>query len=219
MGGEELGAVVGDEHVVFEADAEFVGEVDAGLVGEEHAGGELLGVAADEVGPLVHVEADAVADAVGEVGEAGAVAGVGDDGARGGVDGLHFYAGMRGGECGGLGVVDVLEDFALEVGGRAVDEAAGDVGGVAFDGAAVVDEDHFALADGLRLERAVGDGGVGADLAGGVAADAAAGVGLVDEVGEAVVGVAGAAGEVDGLVDVEGDGVGEAEAERFRRGT
>jgi len=61
-------------HVVFEADAEVAAEVDAGFVGEDHAGDHLLGVAADEVGPLVHVHADAVSDAVIEVVVAGAVA-------------------------------------------------------------------------------------------------------------------------------------------------
>jgi len=74
LGGEEFGAVFGDVHVIFEADAEVAAEVDAGFVGEDHAGNHLLGVAADEVGPFVHVEADAVADAVVEVVVAGSVA-------------------------------------------------------------------------------------------------------------------------------------------------
>jgi hypothetical protein len=56
---------------------------------------------------------------------------------------------VSGGERGGLGVVDDFEDFALLVGGCAVDEGARDVGGVAFDSAAVVDHDDVALADGL----------------------------------------------------------------------
>jgi len=218
LGGEEFCTVFGEEHVVFEAEAELAAEVDAGFVREEHAGDELLGVAADEVGPLVHVETDAVAEAMDKEVVAGAVAGVGDDLAGGGVDGLHFYAGTGGGEGGGLGVLDDAEDFTLEVGGGTVDEAAGDVGGVAFDGAAVVDEDHVAFADGLDFVRAVGDGGVGADVAGGVAGDATAGVGAVYEVGEVLVGVSGAAGLVDGTVDVEGDAVGEAEEGDFGGG-
>jgi len=158
LGGEEFGAGFGEEHVVFQADAELAAEVDAGLVGEEHVGDELLGVAADEVGPLVHVEADAVAEAVGEEVEGWAVLGFDDDLAGGCVDGLHLDAGAGGGEGGGLGVLDDAEDLALEVGGRAVDEAAGDVGGVAFDGAAVVDEDHLAFVDGLGFGAAVRDG-------------------------------------------------------------
>ena len=65
--GEHFAAVFGDVPVVFEADAEFAGDVDAGFVGEAHAGGEGCGVAADEIGPLVAVHADAVADTMGEV--------------------------------------------------------------------------------------------------------------------------------------------------------
>ena len=42
-------------------DGANIGEIDAGFVREKHVGGELLGVAGDEVGPLVHVEADTVA--------------------------------------------------------------------------------------------------------------------------------------------------------------
>ena len=54
-----------------------------------------------------------------------------------------------------MGLVDDVEDLAGLVefwrGGVAEDEGAGDVGLVAFDGAAVVDEDDFAFADNLRL--------------------------------------------------------------------
>src|SRR5712692_3845187 len=77
--GEHLAAVGGDDPVVLEADAELAGDVDAGLVGEGHAGGEWGGVAADEIGPLVAVHADAVAYAMGEVLVVGAKACVGDD--------------------------------------------------------------------------------------------------------------------------------------------
>ena len=80
---------------------------------------------------------------------------------------------------------------------------------IALDVAAVVDEDDLVFVDDLRGGRAVGLGGKGADLAGGFAADAAAGVGGVDERGELAVGHAGRAGFVDGLVDGEGDVVGE----------
>src|SRR5882757_4517041 len=153
--GEHFAAVFGDVPVIFEADAELAGDVDAGLVGEAHAGGERCGVAADEVGPLVAVHADAVADAVGEMFVVGAVAGGGDDVAGGGVDGLALDAGMGGGESGGLGLVNDVEDFAglIEFGGGGVaeDEGAGDVGLIAFYGAAVVDEDDLAFADDLRL--------------------------------------------------------------------
>jgi hypothetical protein len=64
--GEHLASVFSDVPVVFEADAEFASDVDAGFVGEAHAGDEWSVVAADEIGPLVAVHADAVAETVGE---------------------------------------------------------------------------------------------------------------------------------------------------------
>jgi hypothetical protein len=213
LGGEHLAAGLGDVPVVFEADAELTGEVDAGFVGEAHTRGERGGVAPDEIGPLVAVHADAVTEAVGEVLVVGAESCGGDDVASGGVDGLALDSGACGGEGGGLGPVDDVEDLAglvkFREGGVAEDEGAGDVGLVAFDGAAVVDEDDLALTDGLGLQGAVRKGGVFADLAARVAGDAAAGVGEVDEPGELAVGHAGLGGFVTGFVDGEGDVVGE----------
>ena len=113
LGGEEFGAGVGDDHAVFDADAELGVEVNAGFVGEGHAGFELGVVTAYKVGPLVHVEADAVAYAMEEEVVIGAVAGVGDDLASGCVDGLHFYTGAGRGQGCGLGVADGVEDLAL----------------------------------------------------------------------------------------------------------
>ena len=115
MRGEHLAAVFGDVPVVFETDAELAGDVDAGFVGEAHAWSQRSGVAANEIGPLVAVHADAVADAVGEVFIVGAVAGGGDDIACGCVDGLALHAGAGGGECGRLRLVDDVEDLALLV--------------------------------------------------------------------------------------------------------
>jgi len=208
--GEHLSAVGGDDPVVFEADAELAGDVDAGLVGEGHAGEEWRGVAADEIGPLVAIHPDAVADAVAEVFVVGAEACIADDLAGCGVDGLTLHTGMRCGEGCSLGFVDDVEDLLLLVGGFAEDEGARHVGLVTFDGAAVVDEDDLALADDLRLEGAVGQGRVLGDLAAGVAGEADAVVGGGDELAELAVGHAGLCGFVDGFVDVEGDVVGEA---------
>ena len=70
-----------------------------------------------EVGPLVDVHADAVADAVGEVFEAGAVAAVDDDLAGGGINVGGRHAGTRGFECGGLRAMDEIEDGLHLVGG------------------------------------------------------------------------------------------------------
>jgi hypothetical protein len=125
---EEFGAVCGHVHVVFETDAErfgVVGEIDAGLVGEGHVGGKGLDVAADEVGPLVHVHAYSVTDAVGEVFVVRAEAGGGDDAAGGSIYGLHLDSGTGCGKGGGLSLMDDIEDSLLAVGGGAVDEAAG----------------------------------------------------------------------------------------------
>ena len=75
-------------------------------------GGERGGVATDEIGPLVAVHADTVAEAVGEVFVVGAEAGGGDDVAGCGVDGLALHSGVSCGERGGLGLMDDVEDFA-----------------------------------------------------------------------------------------------------------
>jgi hypothetical protein len=219
--GEESGAVFRDVHVVFEPNPEgfrVVGEVDAGLVGEAHIRFEEPGVAAHEVVPLVHVHANAVADAVGEVLVVRAEAGGGDDVAGRGIDRLHFNAGARGGESGSLGLMHDIEGALLAVGRLAVDEAAGHVGLIALDVAAVVDEDDLVFPDDLRAGRAVGLSGERGDLAGGLAANAAAAVGGVDERGELAVGHAGAAGLIHGLVDGEGDVVGELHEGQLGRG-
>ncbi len=103
MRGKHLPAGFDDVPVVFETDAELAREIDAGFVGEAHAGCEGRGVAANEIGPLVAVHADAVTDAVGEVFVVGAVACGGDDRARGSVDGLTLDAGAGCCESFGLG--------------------------------------------------------------------------------------------------------------------
>src|SRR2546426_12537680 len=83
-GCEELrGAVGGDDHVVFAADAVVAGNINAGLVREGHARLEDGLAAADKIRMLVAVEADAVAEAGGEEFVIGAEGCAGDDGARG----------------------------------------------------------------------------------------------------------------------------------------
>lgn len=210
MWSEHLSSTGGDDPVVFETDAELAGDVDAGLVGKGHAGGEWCSVAADEVGPLVTVHADAVAEAVGEVLVIGAVVGVGDDFACGVVDRVAWNAGTGCGERGCLSLVHDIKDLLLLVGGFTEDEGARHVGLIALDGAAIVDEDDLVLADDLRLEGAVGQGGVFADLAACVAGEAAAKIGGADELAELTVCHAWLGGFVDGLVDLESDVVGEA---------
>jgi hypothetical protein len=124
---EHFAAFFGEVPVVFESYAELAGKVDAGFVGEAHTGCQGRGVAADEVGPFVAVHADAVADAVGEVFVVGAVAGGSDEVACCGVDGLALYAGACGGEGGGLGFENDVEDLAgfVELGDCRVAEDEG----------------------------------------------------------------------------------------------
>lgn len=74
------------------------------------------------------------------------------------------------------------------------------------------------LVDGLGQRRTVRAGGGHANVAGGITADAAAGVGGRDEFFDAMVGVAGAAGLVDGPVNVEGDLVSETKTGNFGGG-
>ncbi len=219
--GEELRAVFGEEHVVFQADAEFAAQVDAGFVGKSHSGLEQGGVVADEVGPFVAIHADAVAEAVGEVGIVGAEASVVNDFAGGGIDRSAGKAGFGCGKCGGLGAMDDVKDVLLPVGWLAKGKAAADVGLIALDGAAVIDENQAAVFDGLGLDAAVGQRGEGIDLATGIAGEAGQGIGLADPFADVGVGDAGAGGEdglPGGLIDLQSDVVGELHQSKFRGG-
>jgi len=73
--------------------AEFAGDVDAGFVGEGHAGFEYGLAAVDEIGMLVDVQADTVAEAVSEEFVAGTVPCGGDDSAGGIVYGTGKFSG------------------------------------------------------------------------------------------------------------------------------
>src|SRR5882724_1264108 len=82
------GAGFGDDHVVLEAHAEFAVDADGRFVREGHAGLQHGLVALHQIGPFMHVEADAVAGAMREAGRsvAGAKTGAVDDAAGGDVD-------------------------------------------------------------------------------------------------------------------------------------
>ena len=88
---QQLGAILVMSMIIFEADAELARDIDAGLVAEGHAGlrrgfrSQPNMLLRTKVGPLVHVHADAVADAVSEVLEAGSVAAIDNDLARRGI--------------------------------------------------------------------------------------------------------------------------------------
>ena len=132
------GAFGGDGHDVFAADAEFVGDVDAGFVGEGHAGFEDGFAGVDEIRMLVDVEADAVAEAMGEEFVAGTVARGRDDGAGRVVDGAGEFSGAGGVERGVLSFADGFESTLYFVARLAVDAGARYVGAIAFDGATII---------------------------------------------------------------------------------
>ena len=149
------GAVGSDDHVVFAAQAEFAGDVDAGLVGKGHAGFEDGGAAANEIGMLVAVEADTVAEAMGKEFIAGAIAGGGNDGAGGIVHGAGKLARAGGVESGVLGLADDFKSALNFLAGFADDAGAGDIGFVTFHGAAAVNQNDVAFLQVLRLMRAM----------------------------------------------------------------
>ncbi len=126
----------------------------------------------------MHVHADAVADAMSEVLEAGAVAAIDDDLARGGVDvGCRARLDARRSESCRLRAMDQIEDRLHLVSWLAQNEGAGDVGGVALDFAAVVEHEDGAFAQRLRLARAVRQRGELVDVEAGFAFESHAVVG------------------------------------------
>src|SRR5258708_10829946 len=125
---EAFDRVLGDGHDILVPDPHLPREVYPRLVGEAHPRPKLGGVAADEVGPLVAVHADAVAKAMGEALICGAEAAVRDDLAGGRVHRLAFHARPGGSKSRLLGLADELPDLALARGGGAAeDPGAGDV--------------------------------------------------------------------------------------------
>src|SRR5262245_11181704 len=97
--GKPTGSSFGDDHVVLEAHPEFSVNANGRLVRECHAGLQHGLVALHEIGPFVHVEADAVAGAVRQAGcciawpETGTI----NDPSGGDIDVLTAVAGFGGG--------------------------------------------------------------------------------------------------------------------------
>src|SRR5712671_8090098 len=121
--GKPAGTGFGDDHVVLEAHAEFAIDADGWLVREGHAGLQHGLVTFHEIGPFVHVQADAVAGTVREAGcrmawpETSAV----NDPAGGDVDILAAVAGSGGCEACGLCRFLQVPDLALAPGRLAGD--------------------------------------------------------------------------------------------------
>src|SRR5690349_11387172 len=160
VGGEKLrGAVRGNDHIVFAAHAKFSGNVDSGLVGKRHARLKNGFAAAHEIRMLVAVEPESVADAVREIFVIGSVAGAGDDGARGIVDGAGEAALARRIKSGVLRFADDFVHAPHFFRRLAEDPRARYVGVVAFDFTAAVNEHDVAFLQRLRLDGAVRQGG------------------------------------------------------------
>src|SRR5690242_6909468 len=87
---EHLRTALCDVHIIFQAHAEFPMDVNAGLVAESHATGEGNRIASHQVRPLVAIHSDSMTYSVGKELVIRAVAGVGHDLTRGGIDGLAF---------------------------------------------------------------------------------------------------------------------------------
>ena len=156
--GQAFAAVLGDEHGVLDAHAHVALDVDAGLDGADHAGGEPVALRPTERRRLVYLEADAV---TGAVTEALAVAGRDDDGARGLVDvTAPVGTGTHGGQTGELRLENGLVDGALRRRDAAGRERTRDVGAIAGDARAGVDQDQLAGLDAPLTGDRVGVGGV-----------------------------------------------------------
>jgi hypothetical protein len=105
---------------------------------------------------LVAIEADAVAEAMGEESVAGAEAGGSNDCASGIVDGAGNVTGASSVESGVLGFTDGFVGLLNFICRLAENASASDVGFVALDFAAAVDQDYIAFLELLRLAGAVG---------------------------------------------------------------
>ena len=112
---------------------------------------------------------------------AGAVAAIDDDLARGRIHIAVSTPGRAASNGRGLRAVDEVEDRLHLVGGFAQHKGAGDVGSVALHCAAVVEHQDAALAQGLRLARAVRQGGELVDVEAGLALESNALVSGGDE--------------------------------------
>src|SRR5579875_2474884 len=161
-GGGQQGRPVGshDEYVL-DADSALAGQVDARLDGDGNPAGKLTRSAVPDQRRLVHLEADAVAEAVLEM---LAVPGVTDHVPGGGVHVRDVGTRPGGLDAGPLRGRDKLVDLALPACGLAERDGAGHVRVVAAVGGAEVHRDQVAAAQrpvgrGVMRDGAVGPAG------------------------------------------------------------
>jgi len=164
LAGEDFVAGLGDEDVVFDADAQFAGHVDAGLDGEDLAGLErAFGFRLEERG-FVDVQAEPVPRAVAVNGQIALL----DHLPGGGIDLGEFDAGPDRGDRRGLGLLDDVINSSIK--GRHAPErkASGNIAAIAFGSGAEVDQEGVFLFElsvaGLMMRpgrvRAEGDDGL-----------------------------------------------------------
>jgi len=164
LAGENPVAGLGDEDVVFDANAELAGHVDAGLDGENLAGLErAFGFRLEEWG-FVDLQAEAVPRAVAVNGQVALFDGL----AGGGIDFSQFDAGFDRCDRRGLGLLDDVIDSSIK--GRHATErkASGNIAAIAFVSGAEVDQEGVLLLElsvaGLVMRpgrvRAEGDDGL-----------------------------------------------------------
>src|SRR5215469_4753763 len=186
LAGKHPGPVLGDVHAIFQADSELAIDGDHRFVAEAHSGTQERPVASDQVGPLVAVQADAVAGAVRQARHfvTWTEAGIDNDFARRGVHGFAGCAWFGGGESSILG--PTLEVPYLDLARRRLSKYDGsrDVGLISLDGAAIVDLDDVAWAQFLGLNAAMGEGGVLAEVHRHLPGDAESAIGAPNVVGQ-----------------------------------
>src|SRR4030042_1611179 len=119
---EGAAAVLCDDHAVLDADSEFSIDVDPRLVAEGHSRLELQRVPADEGRIFVSLQADAVAEGVGEILIIRTEAGILDNPAGRPVHGFACCSRFDCLEGRGLGFPNDFPDLALLV-GRLAEEA------------------------------------------------------------------------------------------------
>src|SRR5215467_6576874 len=79
LAGHQFGATGSYHHDVFEPNPKFAGNVNAGFVAEGHRCFQLRLIAANQISPLVSLQANAVADSMSEVLIIGSESGISDN--------------------------------------------------------------------------------------------------------------------------------------------
>ena len=147
---EPLRAIVGDEHVILQAQSEFVRNEECRLIRKHHARMHLERISPDKVRPFMDIHAQAVTNAVNENFVVRAISGIVNNLASGGVNSLTLHTGFRGCSSGGLRTTDNIKTPKHDVSGLSVNPRSRYIRLVSLDETPVVDEDHRILSNDLR---------------------------------------------------------------------